>query len=297
MNKVDRIARSDEFKEMWSIRIYTGNSPLHLETTLQRTPPIITRHCVTDIPASFVADPFMIRKGNAWYLFMEIMNAQTGLGEIGLVTSNDGIKWKYQQVVLREKYHLSYPFVFEYEGEYYMVPETINANAVRLYKAGDFPYQWQHVANLLEGQYADPTLFQYNNRWWMFAASSPYEFNTLNLFHSGKLTGPYSEHPKSPVIDQNNRQARPAGRINLKGGKLIRLCQDCYPIYGSRVRAFEITELTTGNYSEKELPESPILSASAEKRQWNSRGMHHMDAHQVDASHWMVCVDGCYDDN
>jgi hypothetical protein len=36
-------------------------------------------------------------------------------GEIGLATSEDGLKWDYKQVVLNEPFHLSYPYVFEWQ--------------------------------------------------------------------------------------------------------------------------------------------------------------------------------------
>lgn len=286
----------EDFKEMWSIQIYSGNSPFHLKPTKGSLISSITRHDVTDIPASFVADPFMIKVDNTWYLFMEILNGETGLGEIGLVTSSDGIKWDYQQVILKEDYHLSYPFIFEHQGIYYMIPETLDAKAIRLYKATNFPYDWVFERDLVKGRYADPTIFQYNNQWWIFAGSSPNQNDTLNLFHADKLHGPYIEHLKSPIIEKNKRKARPAGRIIKYDNKLIRLAQDCYPKYGSSVRAFEIITLTTENYSERELPESPILEKSNKKNQWNSRGMHHLDAHQIEDNKWIACVDGCYYD-
>src|ERR1051326_2732525 len=43
---------------MWSISIYTGNSPFTLEPF--QAGPVLTRDHVTDIPAAFVADPFTL---------------------------------------------------------------------------------------------------------------------------------------------------------------------------------------------------------------------------------------------
>ncbi|WP_103068976.1 glucosamine inositolphosphorylceramide transferase family protein [Aquimarina sediminis] len=285
---------SDDLEEMWSIKIYTGNSPLQLKPKKNDTTPSITRHDVTDISASFVADPFMIPVDNIWHLFMEILNTKTGNGEIGLVTSVDGVIWDYQQVVLKENYHLSYPFVFKNKGTYYMVPETLDANAIRLYKAMNFPNEWEFQTNLVTGQYADPTLFQHNNHWWIFASDKKHKSSTLTLFYANNLEGPYVEHPKNPIIEKNQRIARPAGRIIEFDHRIIRLCQDCYPKYGSAVRAFEITELSPENYNEHELPESPILKQSKKEKQWNSRGMHHLDAHKTRDNQWIASVDGCY---
>ena len=86
----------------------------------------------------FVADPFMIRDSDHWYMFMEVLNWCSNKGEIGLATSEDGLHWDYQQLVLVEPFHLSYPCVFKHSGQYYMVPETRQSDSVRLYRAEPF---------------------------------------------------------------------------------------------------------------------------------------------------------------
>jgi len=270
---------------MWSIAIYTGISPFDL----QPAPPVLTKSHITDIPADFVADPFMLRRDHTWYMFFEVMNSETKLGEIGLATSNDALTWTYDRIVLEEPFHLSYPHVFEWQNEYYMIPEMLRADAVGLYKALNFPYDWTQVAELLEGKHADPSLLRFNDRWWLFTCSPPYQHDTLKLYFADELTGPWTEHPKSPLIQNDKSRARPAGRILKLGKRLFRLAQDCALRYGSSVRAFEITNLTKDNYAEVELP-IPILKASGNG--WNANGMHHIDAQQQADGRWLACVDG-----
>ena len=61
--------------------------------------------------------------------------------------------------VIEEPYHLSYPFLFEFEGELYMIPEKARATRVDLYRCVAFPYQWELVKTLIEGfALADSTL-------------------------------------------------------------------------------------------------------------------------------------------
>src|ERR1051326_8374444 len=96
---------------MWSISIYRGNSPFRLEPS--RTPALSKDH-ITDIPAEFVADPFMLQHNRRWHMFFESITAKTKPGKLALATSNDGLTWSYQQVVLREPFHLSYPHVFKF---------------------------------------------------------------------------------------------------------------------------------------------------------------------------------------
>src|SRR5437016_1587707 len=107
---------------MWSIGIYSGESPFHLDATQGLSNPVLTRESVNDVSARFVADPFMILVDDIWHMFFEVLNQQTNKGEIGLATSDTGHVWVYQQIVLTEQFHLSYPYVFEWDGEYYMTP-------------------------------------------------------------------------------------------------------------------------------------------------------------------------------
>jgi hypothetical protein len=52
------------------------------------------------------------------YLFYETKNSITMQGDIGVAESSDqGVTWTYVGVALDEEWHLSYPQVFEYDGE------------------------------------------------------------------------------------------------------------------------------------------------------------------------------------
>lgn len=274
---------------MWSIGIYTGDSPYQFSPSPQISNPVLTRADVTDVYATFVADPFFIRV-NPWFMFFEVLRRDTNLGEIGLATSDDGFVWTYKQIVLREDFHLSYPYVFEWQETIYMIPETLGANAVCLYEADEFPLRWSRKARLLEGQYADPSIVRFNDLWWLFVCSTPYQHDTLRLYFAHDLTGLWREHPQSPIVRGDMRRARPAGRVVNKDNYLIRYAQDCVPRYGARVRAFDIVELTTTSYSEVENAALPVLQPIGAG--WNALGMHHVDAQQQPDGTWLACVDG-----
>lgn len=275
---------------MWSIGIYTGQSPFNLTSALRIANPVLTFESVTDVPAEFVADPFMIPVAGVWYMFFEVLNRQTNKGEIGLATSSDGLAWNYRQIVLTEPFHLSYPYVFECRGDFYMVPETLEANKVSLYKSTSFPTDWSYVGELVHGRCADPSIFHFNQLWWMFACSTPYLHDTLRLYFAPELTGPWTEHPNSPIVAGNKVCARPAGRVVVLDDKIVRFSQDCVPEYGTRVRAFEISQLTTTRYLEAEHQRSPVLTASSDR--WNGMRMHHIDPHFKSDGEWIACVDG-----
>ncbi|WP_348535425.1 glucosamine inositolphosphorylceramide transferase family protein [Komarekiella delphini-convector] len=273
----------------WSIGIYTGESLFDFSSTENIKNPVLTAKDVTDVTADFVADPFMVRHNDIWYMFFEVLNSFNDRGEIGLATSNDGFNWDYKQIVIKEPFHLSYPYVFKFQNEYYIIPESYEANSIRLYKAVDFPTQWTFVKTLIDGRdYVDSSIFNFNDRWWIFTSSS--QSNILRLYYTDDLMGHWIEHPQSPIIEDNLNIARPGGRVVVYDGQIFRYTQDDEDLYGSQVRAFEITHLTTTTYEEKQVRENPILKAS--KFGWNKTGMHNIDPHQITKDKWIACVDG-----
>ncbi len=279
-------------KARWSIGIYAGQSPVELTSDKRVKNPVLTRRDVSDVRAAFVADPFMLKVRSTWFMFFEVLNQKTGRGEIGFATSEDAIKWKYQQIILAEPFHLSYPYVFEWMDEYYMIPETHEAGAIRLYKASKFPQEWSFVGDLLSGSlFLDASIFRYADKWWLFAETNPQQrFDTLRLYYANELLGPWLEHPKSPIIQDNAQIARPGGRVLRIDDRIIRYTQDCQYEYGTQLRAFEITELSTTSYQEQEIEKSLVLTPTGSG--WNGAGMHHIDPHCINNGTWIACVDG-----
>ena len=274
---------------IWSIGIYAGRTPFDLKPVEGVENPVICAKDVSDIQADFVADPFMIKAGETWHMFFEVMNARTRKGEIGLATSEDGLAWDYKQIVLREPFHLSYPCVVHWDGEYYMTPETHEANSIRLYRADRFPDRWSLAGPILDGAWVDPSVFFFDGLWWMFTSRECRENDTLHLFHAEAIAGPWTGHPMNPVVGGDSRIARPGGRVVVSGNQLVRFTQDCSVGYGDQIRALEISELTSLTYGEREVDQSPVLSPG--QQAWNQSGMHHVDPHLVNGR-WLACVDG-----
>jgi hypothetical protein len=279
-------------QEAWSIGIYAGESPLALTDHPDVTNPVLTSGDVTDVSARSVADPFMLMADGRWHMFFEVMNESSGKGEIGLATSADGIAWDYERVVLAEPFHLSYPYVFEWLGDHYMVPESHQAGSVRLYRATSFPTKWSLVATLRRGRYlADASICRFGDKWWLFAETSGHKkHHTLRLYHADDLGGRWVEHSASPIVRGEPCAARPAGRLLVLDGQVVRFAQACRPAYGTDVRAFRVTALTVSAYEECPIEAPPVLRGAAGG--WNSDGMHHVDAHELEDGGWIACVDG-----
>jgi len=279
------------YKQEFSIGIYVGESPLFLSPVAGAVNPVLTYESITDVPAGSVSDPFMCKFRGIWCMFFEVYNRLTGKGEIALATSSNALDWKYECIVLSEPYHISYPYVFEWLGEHYMVPESSRGSGVSLYRAAEFPFCWESVGPLFKGaRYADTSVFLFRDLWWAITDGGESPLSPcLRLFFADKLEGPWSEHPKSPVTDDIHI-SRPGGRIVIMNDMPIRFAQDVTPINGRHLSAFWITALTCVHYEEIPARSGPVLEAGSEL--WNCDGMHHMDAHQLSDGTWIACVDG-----
>lgn len=281
-------------RRRWGVGIFAGPSP----TTLKPMPgvrnPVLTHDDVTDVDATVIADPFLCSASpREHYLFFEAYDRARKSGVLAVATSPDFRTWTYQRMILAEPFHLSFPYVFEWNGAHYMVPESWKAGAVYLYRATHFPYEWTRQAALLTGEYlVDPALFHHDGRWWMFVETNPAKTGeTLRLYHSAALEGPFEEHPRSPIVDGDPATSRPAGRVVQSNGHLMRFAQRCFPTYGMDVSAFEITELTERTYAERPAASGPVLRAAGWGH-WNRFGMHHLDAHRQPDGSWVAAVDG-----
>jgi hypothetical protein len=273
----------------WSIGIYQGLSPFEISDRAPVANPVLTRKHISDVAASFVADPFVIRNRSGWYLFFEVLDSVSGRGKIGLATSNDGLHWSYERIVLEEGFHLSYPCVFEHGGTYYMVPESAEAGGIRLYRATSFPSAWTFDRSLVEGDFVDTSVIQHNGLWWLFTCSKARP-GDLELYHADSLFGPWTRHAASPVVRGDATVARSGGRLTSYQGSVIRYTQDCKRTYGKAVRAFRVTRLSRTEYAEERVLPRPVIAAHGTG--WARHGMHHVDPTPVDGGGWLAAVDG-----
>ena len=277
--------------QVFSIGMYRGATLHSLDEASGANNPVLRADDVTDVPAAFVADPFLLRHDGVWFMFFEVLNRVSRMGQIAVATSRDGLRWQYGQTVLKEPFHLAYPHVFAWGDRIFMVPDT-PGNGVRLYESVEFPNVWKLSAVLFEkNTFSDSSVFQFEDRWWMFAGwvrrrGDPM---SLRLFGAADPTGPWWEHPQSPVIRGDDRVARPAGRVQILEGVAHRFTQNCRGGYGLDVKSIEITELSPTRYSER-VEGRDVLRAG--RAPWNAGGMHHLDAVRAPDGAWLACVDG-----
>ena len=172
------------------------------------------------------ADPFPIRRQDRdWVFFEEVAYGRPGTLAVGVLR---GDLFEYVGTVLEGPHHLSWPFLFEWEENLFLLPESRAAGRIEAFRCVDFPLRWEPYAVLLERPAVDPVLVEHEGRWWLFctvASPGVDAWDTLYLFYADHPFGPFRPHPGNPVVS-DVRNARAAGRIERTAAGLIRPAQD-----------------------------------------------------------------------
>jgi hypothetical protein len=206
----------------------------------------------------FWADPFVIARGDGRFVFFEDGSLSTWKGHLSVMEIyGDGTHAPPREII-KKPYHLSYPYVFKWKGDLYLIPESAENRTIELYRCRAFPYEWEYVRDLMGDILAyDATLLEQDGLWWMFANvkqhASASSWDELCLFYADSPTSTdWKRHPMNPIVS-DVRCARPAGRIFVDDGRLIRPSQDSSYYYGYGLNFMEITSLTTELYAEREI--------------------------------------------
>lgn len=206
----------------------------------------------------FWADPQVIQKDGKNYIFVEEFIYKNRKANLAVMELDSMGQIHPSIPILAEKYHLSYPFVFEHENRFYMVPESSENNSIDLYECVDFPTSWKFKMNLMRDIKAvDTTLFYDQGKWWLFTGITENEGALpeveLFLFYSDHLfTTEWTSHPLNPVVS-DVESARPAGSLFIKDGILYRPSQNCSKRYGYGFNINEVQQLSPTEYSEKKV--------------------------------------------
>ena len=96
-------------------------------------------------PDIWMADPLLFTKDGKDWLFVELFQKFCSLGRIAVIDP-DNLNAD-PVIIIREPYHMSFPMVFEWNGDYFMIPETSGNHSINLYQCEQFPYQWKCIAS------------------------------------------------------------------------------------------------------------------------------------------------------
>jgi len=199
------------------------------------------------------ADPFIIYYNWKYYLFFEefkLTEWKWYLCVWELYIPQNILK--NVRIILKKDYHLSFPFVFKYKKNFYLIPETSENNEIALYKFTNFPYELKKIKTLLKGKYVDSILIKFNNKRFLLTSKlkEKYKHNLLIFFSEDFLKKPFLPHPKNPIIT-NQEFSRNWWNIIKKYDKLYRISQDNSIFYWSKINILEILILNEKHYKEK----------------------------------------------
>lgn len=208
-------------------------------------------------PTIIVADPFLFVYNDKLFLLYEKKKLRHN-GTLMMMRTDDLERWTEPIEVLRESFHLSYPWVFEKDEHIYMIPETCGDNSVRLYEAVNSELtEFRFIKKLLEQNendgmefsFSDSSVVEQDGIYYLFTTVRRNGINQLRLFFSNEFMGQYYEHPMSPIC-VGNKYGRNAGHLIKYSGDLFRFAQDCENGYGNNIHVLKVKELSQNDYAE-----------------------------------------------
>lgn len=198
----------------------------------------------------WAADPFIISVGEKDYLFFEMFDRLKSKGLIGYREIN-GNKIGKMKIAYEADHHLSFPYIFEYKNEYYMMPEYSEGKELFVLKATHFPDKWEKIESWMQGKrFVDSVLLSHEGENYLLTQDlqSGYSSEKFSIFiRKGKEWVP---HKQSPVV-KSLANARLAGKTFFERNQLIRVAQDCQDGYGTKLHFNNILKLSEDEYEEE----------------------------------------------
>jgi hypothetical protein len=247
---------------------------------------IVARGSVEGLPVTwlppmgsfrFLADPFGLWRDDRLHVFAETYDYRVRIGAIEVLTYSRDLSLIDRAPALIEPWHLSYPVVWEADGETWMLPEAHRSGGLTLYRAVEFPGHWEPAHRIaLDHVPVDATPFFHDGLWWLFycpAGNAADKVGRLHIAFAERLTGPWRRHPGNPVR-QDRASARPGGAVALVDGVPMLPVQDCSHTYGGAIRPLFFDRLDTGRVETRVGAPIPIPQGFAPYRE----GMHTLAA-------------------
>lgn len=236
--------------EMWDVGMVHQPITKFLDTEFKPT----VRWSGFKHSSRYLADPFLVFQSGKTTVLCEQFDYCGERGWISEIEFFEDGKSSSPRTLIDEGIHMSYPYIFPYDGESYCCPESAPQAHVPLYRFNRNLGRWEKVARLLEGiDVVDATIFEHDGRWWlMHSLASERGAWGLHIWYASSPLGPWTAHPGNPVkIDVSG--ARPAGRPFAHEGALYRPAQDCSLSYGSALVIHRILKLSPIAFLEEQV--------------------------------------------
>lgn len=228
--------------------------------------------------ATNFADPFLAERSDGRpQLLCETLNGITP----GIVAIDLDNRFGERTPILEGNGPASYPYVFDVDGESWLIPESAARCRLDAYRLAGSETDLAEL--MLDGVAAvDPTIVEYAGRWWLFCTDHRRGPNyALRIYWSEHPRGPWHAHANNPVkIDIAG--ARPGGTPFVRNGTLYRPAQDCTARYGHAIAIQRIDVLTPERFRESRV-------AKIDAAMLNRKGA--IGVHTLSFGHDWVAVD------
>ena len=214
---------------------------------------ILSDKCIVKTkPIVICADPFLYTESKRLFLFYEEQKGYYDNGIIKMISSENLIDWSTPVTVLKEPFHLSFPFVFNDLDVSYMIPETNQDKSIRLYSATSAEFDsWCFKRKLIDdgNRYVDSSVIRVDGIYFLFTTQIKNNQYYQLLFYSKSLADEFVLHPKSP-IHTGKDYARNGGSIFIHKGEMFRPVQHCSTGYGNQLSVFKVELINEKEYNE-----------------------------------------------
>ena len=165
------------------------------------------------------ADPMVRHIRGKYYVFTEQFDLDEGKGKIAVSEIRNG-KIGMPKTILDEPFHLSFPNVFAFGQDYYMVPECSASHAIRIYKMGGSVEHWEEILSIPVDNCVDTAVLQQENGIYLISS----ELEKDNALKARKLVIHLPDFPRgAPCVFNNSGaeyslEARNGGDLLWKDG-------------------------------------------------------------------------------
>jgi hypothetical protein len=227
-------------------------------------------------PTRFMADPFLFHEKGTYYLFFE-HQLKIGPARIGLLQSSDGMNYSFKGNIINETFHLSFPQIFKYKNNYYILPESAAAGQVILYKAVNFPLEWKISDTLIKNiKLKDPAILISDSLNLLTGLDDKWN---QQVFKADSLLGKWKKD--ASFNTKKGDEIRPAGNFFSIGESWYLPFQNNLEGYGTGVSLYRLK----GNGFVRTIPQQLYRNDSIKKF---SRGMHHLSVNFLNGKYLLV---------
>lgn len=209
----------------------------------------------------WLADPFVAQDGEHTWVFVEDFNQLTNRAHISVFdaeTAFESTNAGSATPCLSEPFHISFPFIFQWQDAWWMAPDTISSGKMRLYRSVSFPEQWRWEWDLaIPSPMVDAVMFEQDGRWWILGTqrsgrSGSYLSQLCAYWAPTPLSPTWTPHPHNPLV--SSRAGGRNGGLIRRDHTIFRVAQlNQGDFYGGALSIRHLDGLSTEDFHETNL--------------------------------------------